>query len=226
MAYICAVRLNRTVGWKAFAEKSRGGMNRRGLSCHKGCNCGTKQDVSSCRKQHSNRAMRSIKDESDVRFKTGVENSVIAVVAAAFAVTMCIGFPGFACGAGQKEIVGQARVVDGDTLVIEEQRIRLYAIDAPETKQVCINDQREYNCGVISKSALEKRIDDRPVTCEAKKSLDKYGRQVAVCYVRENPSAEWEDLNAWMVKQVGSGHVFIDRFFVSFDASIKKQKPI
>jgi len=34
-------------------------------------------------------------------------------------------------------VSGAARVVDGDTLVIGTQRIRLFGIDAPESRQTC-----------------------------------------------------------------------------------------
>lgn len=34
-------------------------------------------------------------------------------------------------------IAGKARVVDGDTLVVGSERIRLYGVDAPESKQIC-----------------------------------------------------------------------------------------
>ena len=37
----------------------------------------------------------------------------------------------------QSDITGQPRVIDGDTLEIQGQRIRLHGIDAPEGKQLC-----------------------------------------------------------------------------------------
>ncbi len=38
-------------------------------------------------------------------------------------------------------ITGPARVVDGDTLEIAGERIRLHGIDAPETNQTCWDDR-------------------------------------------------------------------------------------
>ena len=37
----------------------------------------------------------------------------------------------------QAMVQGPARVVDGDTLVIRDERIRLFGVDAPEAKQTC-----------------------------------------------------------------------------------------
>ena len=36
-----------------------------------------------------------------------------------------------------KTIYGKAKVIDGDTIHIGNNKIRLHAIDAPETKQRC-----------------------------------------------------------------------------------------
>lgn len=36
-------------------------------------------------------------------------------------------------------ISGVPRVVDGDTVVIRETKVRLEGIDAPETDQICLN---------------------------------------------------------------------------------------
>lgn len=87
--------------------------------------------------------------------------------------------------AGVPSVVsGAAHVVDGDTLVVNgHDRIRLYGVDAPESKQLCTDSQkREYACGVAAKDALAKRVAAAggKVRC-AVRERDQYGRLVAAC---------------------------------------------
>jgi endonuclease YncB( thermonuclease family) len=96
--------------------------------------------------------------------------------------------------AGRADVVGQATVIDGDTLEIRGQRIRLHGIDAPESGQRCELDGEAYLCGQSAAFALADRIGRRTVTC-APRDVDRYGRIVAVC------SAGGEDLNAFMVRR-------------------------
>ena len=37
----------------------------------------------------------------------------------------------------EKIILGNAKVIDGDTIKINDNKIRLFGIDAPENKQMC-----------------------------------------------------------------------------------------
>jgi hypothetical protein len=99
--------------------------------------------------------------------------------------------------AAETLLQGPARVVDGDTLYIGSEKVRLFGLDAPESKQQCTDSGgRPYACGQVSAQALEARIQSRPVTC-AVKNKDQYGRNVAAC------SLGSEDIGAWMVK---NGH--------------------
>lgn len=99
--------------------------------------------------------------------------------------------------ASEVSIIGQASVIDGDTIEIRGERIRLHGIDAPESSQRCVNRAGElYRCGARAAFALEARIGGRNVECVTRRS-DRYGRAIAVCAVAET------DLGAWLVE---SGH--------------------
>ena len=50
------------------------------------------------------------------------------------------------------DVVGSARVIDGDTLEISGQRIRIHGIDAPEGRQTCTRGQAAWLCGHTSKA--------------------------------------------------------------------------
>jgi endonuclease YncB( thermonuclease family) len=88
-------------------------------------------------------------------------------------------------------IVGQASVVDADTIEIHGQRIRLAGIDAPESDQLCRDaDSNHYRCGQTAANALFDFINHRPVQC-IEVDRDRYGRSVAVCTVAGVDLADW-----------------------------------
>ncbi|WPX96887.1 thermonuclease family protein [Candidatus Bandiella euplotis] len=81
-----------------------------------------------------------------------------------------------------------SRVVDGDTIVLNNEKIRLKGIDAPESKQWCwyIGDHKEkisYKCGVESAKYLSKLIEGgERIEC-TNEGKDLYGRTLSYCYV-------------------------------------------
>ena len=97
---------------------------------------------------------------------------------------------------------GVATVIDGDTLEIRNQRIRLHGIDAPESGQICKDGHgTSYRCGQRAALALSDRIGRATVTCRHR-DTDRYGRRVAVCM------SGALDLNGWMV---ANGHALAYR---------------
>ena len=101
-----------------------------------------------------------------------------------------------------EEISGNANIIDGDSIKIGSKKIRLFGIDAPEIKQKCkkihfsisfIIFQKNYDCGLNSKRALKKKINNKRIFCRIR-SKDRYGRILAICYL------EKKDLNMWMVQ--------------------------
>jgi len=93
------------------------------------------------------------------------------------------------------DISGLPRVIDGDTIEISGERIRLHGIDAPETRQSCVGvDGKQWDCGRQSTSVLISLIGGHPIICKGRQR-DRYKRLIAVCF------ADRKDLNAEMVLQ-------------------------
>ncbi len=93
------------------------------------------------------------------------------------------------------EITGKPRIIDGDTIEISDQRIRLHGIDAPEAGQSCLADGRRWACGQNATFALSQMIGTNWVACR-ERDRDRYGRVVAVCHIA---GLQGPDVNAMMV---------------------------
>jgi endonuclease YncB( thermonuclease family) len=88
---------------------------------------------------------------------------------------------------------GQARIIDGDSLMVQGREIRLQSIDAPEFNQVCQRSGRDYSCGRESRDFLERAVRGRDIACNGSEE-DRYRRLLAICMVGD------EEVNALMVK--------------------------
>lgn len=93
------------------------------------------------------------------------------------------------------DIAGAARVIDGDTIEIEGQRIRLEGIDAPESGQTCARRFfGRWDCGAAATKALSGMVAGRQVACISHGN-DKYGRMLGICH------AGGIDINERMVSE-------------------------
>lgn len=94
----------------------------------------------------------------------------------------------------EKNIINtKVRVVDGDTIEINSEKIRLFGIDAPERGQPCKKNDIPYNCGEASKKHLQFIIVGQNVICDDR-GKDRWGRKISICKVGG------EDINELMVK--------------------------
>jgi endonuclease YncB( thermonuclease family) len=108
-----------------------------------------------------------------------------------------IAFPGLA----QSPVTGRASIIDGDTIEITGQRIRIQGIDAPESWQGCWDAAgKMYRCGQVAARELDAFLAaSRPTRCEFVE-WDRYRRMVANCFRSDGSS-----VGSWMVR---SGHAF------------------
>jgi endonuclease YncB( thermonuclease family) len=91
-------------------------------------------------------------------------------------------------------LVGVARVIDGDTIDINGQRVRLEGIDAPELAQTCESvTGQSWPCGRSAVSALKRLIGNKQISCDPR-GQDKYRRVLAVCF------ADGRNINEAMVR--------------------------
>ena len=102
----------------------------------------------------------------------------------------------FSSPAPAANIIGQARIVDGDSLVISGTKIRLHGIDAPESRQHCQRGSTSWACGRAATNALVRLINGQTVVCE-ERDRDRYGRIVAVCHLGSRNLNQWMVSNGW-----------------------------
>jgi len=85
----------------------------------------------------------------------------------------------------ENKFCGKSFVIDGDSIRVDENEVRLLEIDAPEYKQTCFDaNNQEYSCGKISKSFLINFINKKDVCCFYNKK-DRYDRFLGKCFIAE-----------------------------------------
>jgi endonuclease YncB( thermonuclease family) len=88
---------------------------------------------------------------------------------------------------------GIAKVIDGDSLELNGERIRLEGIDAPEFDQTCARNGQAQQCGQEARQRLRALTGSSRLSCTGWQR-DKYERLLAVC------EASGKQLNREMVR--------------------------
>ena len=110
------------------------------------------------------------------------------------------------------------KVVDGDTIVINGEKIRFSGIDTPELKQTCMKGEQKVFCGMFAKMLLIKKIGNEIPKC-INEGKDIYNRILAECFING------ESLSSFLVR---SGYAFAYRKyskkFIKDEEFAKKNK--
>ena len=99
----------------------------------------------------------------------------------------------------ESQLVGPAFVIDGDTIRIDDERVRIREVDAPDARQTCERpDGTQWSCGERAMLALSAWIGHRIVTCEIG-GRTASGEQPAQCSVDGADVARWLASEGWAV---------------------------
>ena len=98
-------------------------------------------------------------------------------------------------------LANNLKVIDGDTIVLNGEKIRFSGIDTPELKQTCLQNGKKIDCGMFAKILLVKKIGNNTPQCISE-GKDFYKRTLAECFVNG------ESLSSFLVR---SGYAFAYR---------------
>ena len=104
------------------------------------------------------------------------------------------------------------KVVDGDTIVLNGEKIRFSGIDTPELKQKCIKNDQKVLCGALAKKLLLEKIGNKIPEC-IREGKDIYKRTLAECFING------ESLSVFLVR---NGYAFAYRKYS--DKFIKEEE--
>ena len=95
----------------------------------------------------------------------------------------------------------EVKVIDGDTIYLNGEKIRFSGIDTPEIKQTCTKNNEIIKCGILAKELLIKIIGNNRINC-IREGKDQYKRTLAECFVNDL------SLSSYLVK---NGYAFAYR---------------
>lgn len=107
------------------------------------------------------------------------------------------------------ELTGRARAVDGDTIRLADDRIRLVGIDAVELDQTCGADGATWPCGREARDFLADLLSKGDATC-AIEGRDQYRRLLARCHLGGRDVGEAVVRAGWAVTDLEYAAALVD----------------
>jgi endonuclease YncB( thermonuclease family) len=95
----------------------------------------------------------------------------------------------------------EIKIIDGDTIHLNGEKIRFSGIDTPELKQTCSKNNEIIFCGIEAKKLLVDKIASNEINCISE-GKDQYKRTLAECFVNDL------SLSSYLVK---NGYAFAYR---------------
>lgn len=111
-----------------------------------------------------------------------------------------------ASGAMAQEVVtGAAKVVDADIIMVEKQRVILWAVDAPERPQKCFVGDLLWDCYGAARQALGELLALGEASCTLQPGEpDKFNRRYGVC------TSAGRDIGAELVR-LGIARAYVEQ---------------
>ena len=95
----------------------------------------------------------------------------------------------------------ELKIIDGDTIHLNGEKIRFSGIETPEIKQTCAKNNEIIKCGILARELLIKIIANNKINC-IREGKDQYKRTLAECFVNDL------SLSSYLVK---NGYAFAYR---------------
>ena len=79
----------------------------------------------------------------------------------------------------------EIKIIDGDTIHLNKEKIRFSGIDTPELKQTCNKNNEIIYCGIEARQLLIDKIGKNKIHC-VREGKDQYKRTLAECFVNDS----------------------------------------
>lgn len=87
-------------------------------------------------------------------------------------------------------VAGPARTIDADIIMVGQQRVILWGVDAPERDQHCFIGDQKWACWDGAKQELDLILARGEATCELTGAADPFGRRHGTCMIGDEDVGE------------------------------------